>query len=86
LTPARDLSYIDESLGVLWGGIVAIRIVVTDDRPIFLTGLEAVLRREKDFQILVCCATGDETLLALRKQRPDVLLLDLDLRARGAST
>ena len=65
---------------------MAIRIVVTDDRPIFLTGLEAVLRREKDFKVLACCAGGEETLLAVRMHRPDVLLLDLHLRGGEAST
>jgi DNA-binding NarL/FixJ family response regulator len=60
-----------------------ISIVMADDHSIFLTGLEAVLRRERDLDILACCATGDETLLAVRKHRPDVLLLDLHLPGGG---
>ena len=55
---------------------MAISIVIADDHPIFAEGLENVLRREKDFKILARCGNGDEALLAVRKRRPDVLLVD----------
>lgn len=53
-----------------------VSIVMADDHPLFLDGLEELLRREKDFNILARCGNGDEALLAVRKHRPDVLLLD----------
>jgi two-component system, NarL family, nitrate/nitrite response regulator NarL len=53
-----------------------VSIVMADDHPLFLDGLEELLRREKDFKILARCGNGDEALLAVRKHRPDVLLLD----------
>jgi DNA-binding NarL/FixJ family response regulator len=55
---------------------MAINIVIADDHPIFVEGLENVLRQEKDFKILARCGNGDEALFAVRKRRPDVLLLD----------
>lgn len=54
----------------------SIRIVIADDQPLFLDGLENFLRREKGLTIIARCASGDEALLAVRKHRPDVLLLD----------
>lgn len=65
---------------------MVIRIVASDDDPIFLAGLEAVLRKEKDFEILACYATGEETLSALRKLRPDVVLLDPHLTPGGGAS
>lgn len=58
---------------------MTIRIVVTDDHPIFLQALARALGREKDFNVLAMCGNGDEALLAVRKQRPDVLLLDYSM-------
>ena len=56
-----------------------ISIVVADDHPIFLEALVRVLGQEKGFNVLARCSTGDEALSAVRKQRPDVLLLDYSM-------
>ena len=54
-----------------------IRIVLADDHPIFVQGLVSLLRTEPDFEILAACGDGDQALEALRRHRPDLLILDL---------
>ena len=55
------------------------RLVLADHYPIVLHGLEHLLRKEPDLQVVACCTSGDETISAVRRHRPDLLLLDLHL-------
>jgi two-component system, NarL family, nitrate/nitrite response regulator NarL len=54
-----------------------IGLVLADPHPIVLDGLEHLFQRESGFTVLARCQTGDETLDAVRKHRPDVLILDI---------
>lgn len=54
-----------------------IRLVLADDHPLVLNGLENLFRTEEDFQVLARCINGAEALQAVRKHRPDVLVLDI---------
>jgi DNA-binding NarL/FixJ family response regulator len=54
-----------------------IRLVLADDHPLILHGLEDLFHREKDFQVLARCTNGVETLQALRQHQPDILILDI---------
>jgi len=56
---------------------MAIRLVLADDHPIVLDGLENLFRLEPDFQVVARCVNGDECLEAVRQHQPDVLILDL---------
>ncbi len=56
---------------------MAIRILLADDHPIVLDGLEALFRLEPDLEVVGRCLSGDEVLPAVRKQKPDLLLLDI---------
>jgi DNA-binding NarL/FixJ family response regulator len=56
-----------------------ISLVLVDDHPLVLNGLEQVLRSEPDFQILATCGTAADGLNAVEALRPDVLVLDLKL-------
>lgn len=56
---------------------MAIRLVIADDHPIVLDGLENLFRLEPDFQVVARCVNGDECLTAVRQHQPDVLVLDL---------
>ena len=56
---------------------MSIRIVIADDHPIVLRGLEGLLQAERDFKIAAQCNDGEEALAAVRTHRPDLLLLDL---------
>ena len=54
-----------------------IRIVLADDHPIVLQGLEHLFERYPDFKVIASCTSGTEALAAVRKGGVDVLLLDL---------
>lgn len=56
-----------------------IRVLVVDDHPVLRAGLEAVLRAEPGFSCVGVAADGDELMLALRRSRPDVVVLDRHL-------
>ncbi len=56
---------------------MAIRLVLADDHPLILDGLEQVLRLEDDFEVVARCVNGTEAIDAVRRHRPDILVLDI---------
>lgn len=56
-----------------------ITLVLADDHPIVLDGLEALFGLEEDFTVLARCTSGSDVVAAVRKHEPDVLVLDLRL-------
>ncbi|MDZ4345391.1 MAG: response regulator transcription factor, partial [Candidatus Binatia bacterium] len=54
-----------------------ITLVLSDDHPLILDGLENLFRLEKDFKVVARCLDGEETVKAVRKHKPDVLVLDI---------
>jgi len=59
---------------------MAIRLVLVDDHPLMLDGLEQLLRLEPDFEIVAKCSTVSEGLRAIDSLHPHVVILDLKLR------
>jgi DNA-binding NarL/FixJ family response regulator len=53
------------------------KLILADDHPIILEGLEQLFKRDKDFQVLATTTTGAETINAVRQHKPDVLVLDV---------
>jgi len=56
---------------------MSIRVVLADDHPLVLEGLAQLFRFEPDITVVVRALNGFEALEAVRKSRPDVLVLDL---------
>ena len=56
---------------------MAITLVLADDHPLILDGMESLFRLEKDFKVAACCVNGEETVRAVRKHKPDILVLDI---------
>lgn len=54
-----------------------IRLVLADDHPIVLDGLENLFRLEPDFRVVARCVSAEECLGAVRRYEPDVLILDV---------
>lgn len=54
-----------------------IRIVIADDHPIVLEGLAQLFGLEPDLDVVARCTTGDETLDAVHRLQPSVLILDV---------
>jgi len=62
---------------------VTVNLVLCDDHPIVLAGLESLFRLEQDFQVLARCINGEEALAAVRQHNPDILVLDLHIPGPG---
>ena len=60
-----------------------IRLVIVDDHPIVLQGLKQLFERESDFVVTATCQDADIAFSTLKRERPDVLLLDM--RMPGAT-
>ena len=58
---------------------MSIRVMVADDHPVVLSGLESVLRQEAGFDLVGKCGDGASVVPAVLARHPDVLLLDLHL-------
>lgn len=56
-----------------------IRLIIADDHPLYLEGLEMILKKEKRFSIAAKCLSGASTIETLRTTDCDVLLLDLHM-------
>jgi DNA-binding NarL/FixJ family response regulator len=58
-------------------GETEISVVIADDHPIVLDGLEQLFRMEGDVVIKARARDGQETLRSVRAHRPEVLVLDI---------
>jgi two-component system, NarL family, nitrate/nitrite response regulator NarL len=58
---------------------MAIRVVLVDDHPLVLGGVEQLLASGSDFQVVRTCSTAEEGYRAVMADQPDVLVLDLML-------
>lgn len=54
-----------------------LRVLIADDEPLARQRLRQLLRAESDIHIVGECATGTETVQAIEKESPDVVLLDV---------
>jgi|SRR5919206_1349236 DNA-binding NarL/FixJ family response regulator len=59
---------------------MAISLVLVDDHPLLLQGLVQLLGLDAEFVVLATCSTPAEALDRCATLRPDVLILDLQLR------
>ena len=62
---------------------MSIRIVLADDHPIVLQGLQHLFARHTDFEVVACCANATSALEAIRTHHPDVVLIDLRMPGTG---
>jgi DNA-binding NarL/FixJ family response regulator len=61
---------------------MAIKLVAADPHPLSLLGLAQLLKSEPGFELLATCATAEETIKAVWKERPDILIIDINLPDR----
>ncbi len=59
--------------------MASIRIVLADDHPVVRAGIRMLLERAKDIDIVGEAQDGVQALRLVETQRPDVLLLDMEL-------
>jgi DNA-binding response OmpR family regulator len=63
---------------------MAKKVLIADDEPNILISLEFLMQREG--HAVSVARDGDEALAAIRKDRPDLVLLDVMMPARAVST
>ncbi|GED08416.1 response regulator [Cellulosimicrobium cellulans] len=56
-----------------------IRVVLVDDQPLVRTGIRALLERADDVVVVGEAADGREGVALVRRARPDVVLMDLQM-------
>lgn len=61
---------------------MTVRLVLADDHPLVLDGLEQLLGLERDLAVVARCRDGNEALRAVRLHRPDLLILDIKMPGR----
>jgi two-component system LytT family response regulator len=54
-------------------------VLIVDDEPMARTRLQRLLRPESDLRLLRPCADGRTAVAAIREQRPDLVLLDVQM-------
>lgn len=62
---------------------MAIRLVLADDHPLILDGLENLFRREDGFSVIDRCSETASAFQAVQKHSPDILLLDISMPGGG---
>ena len=60
-----------------------IRLLVVDDQPLIRRGLAVMLATEPDIDVVGQAADGEEAIQAARRDRPDVVLMDLQMPRVG---
>ena len=56
-----------------------ITVMIVDDHPVWLQGLEHLLEEEDNIEVIEKCQDGEVALQKARDLRPDVILLDVNL-------
>lgn len=60
-----------------------IRIVLVDDQTLVRQGIRSLLELSGDIEIVAEASDGEEGLVAIRRERPDVVLLDVRMPKKG---
>jgi DNA-binding NarL/FixJ family response regulator len=63
-----------------------IRILIADDHPVVRDGLRGMLASEADFEVVGEAASGAEAVLLTERERPDVVLMDLQMPGVDGAT
>jgi two-component system LytT family response regulator len=56
-----------------------IRVLLVDDEPLARRGIRQLLEKEKDFEIAGEAVNGQDAVFAIRKLKPDLVFLDIQM-------
>jgi RNA polymerase sigma factor (sigma-70 family) len=57
----------------------ALRVILADDHPVFLSGLRALLQTDPMFEVVDSCPDGKAALQAILVSKPDLAVLDVSM-------
>jgi two-component system LytT family response regulator len=60
-----------------------IRVLVVDDEPLARSNLTILLRRDPDIESITECASGVEAIEVIRRSKPDLVFLDVQMPECG---
>jgi len=60
-------------------GVNRIRALIVDDEPLARSNLAVLLRRDPEVEIVGECGAGLDAVLKIRNQKPDLVLLDVQM-------
>lgn len=55
------------------------RVIIVDDEPLARDRLRSMLAKESDVEIVAECGDGREAVTAIKRERPDVVFLDIQM-------
>lgn len=58
---------------------MTINLVLVDDHPLVLNGLQQLFSMEQDINVLASCSDGEQALQTVIRYQPDILILDLKM-------
>jgi len=61
-------------------------VMVVDDHPIIRQGLAMLINREADLQVTCEAGSMQEAIAVLRRQQPDIVIVDISMDALRASS
>lgn len=56
-----------------------IRIVLADDHAMFLSGLRALLEKQRDLEVIAEVRDGQEAVKVAREKKPDLVIMDVSM-------
>lgn len=56
-----------------------IRILIADHHPVTLKGIECVIKKKEEYQIIDKARNGNEIYLKLDEHKPDILIMEIDM-------
>lgn len=59
--------------------INTMRVIIVDDEPLARDRLRAFLAKESDVELVAECSDGREAVATIKKENPDVVLLDIQM-------
>lgn len=62
---------------------MAITLIIADDHPLVVAGLNNLFAQEKDFRVLAHCSDGLSTIRAVQEHHPDIVILDILMPGKG---
>ena len=68
------------------GAVGMIRLLIADDHPVVRDGLRGMLAGEADFEVVGEAASGAEAVAVTERERPDVVLMDLQMPEMDGAT